>query len=151
MATKSTIAIWTSDGIKAIYCHWDGYPEHNGEILQKFYDEKKTLELISLGDLSSLGFEIGQKHSWNTYEVGKSEQEKIYANNWCKFYARDRGETDCESKTFSTIDELLDHYTSSDYFYLNKNGTWYILDLYQDKKWELLQDYLEVMYEEQKV
>ena len=30
MGTRSSIAIKTEDGIKAIYCHWDGYVDHNG-------------------------------------------------------------------------------------------------------------------------
>ena len=56
MATRSTIGIVTTEGFKAIYCHWDGYPEGVGTTLKSFYS---TLEqanaLIEKGDLSSLG------------------------------------------------------------------------------------------------
>ena len=49
MATRSTIAMKTKDGkIKAIYCHWDGYVDHNGRILSNFYtDPAKVQELIN--------------------------------------------------------------------------------------------------------
>ena len=42
MSTRSSIAVKTADGIKSIYCHWDGYVDHNGRILKEFYstDEK---------------------------------------------------------------------------------------------------------------
>lgn len=57
MSTRSTIAIRRSDGtMKKIYCHWDGYIEHNGAILQKYYSTADKVEnLLALGNLSCLG------------------------------------------------------------------------------------------------
>ena len=41
MATRSNIGIVNEDdSITAIYCHWDGYPEHNGKILLNHYNNK---------------------------------------------------------------------------------------------------------------
>ncbi len=56
MATRSTIGIKTEDGtIKAIYCHWDGYPAGVGVGLIENYDSKEQAEaLINLGGFSSL-------------------------------------------------------------------------------------------------
>jgi hypothetical protein len=56
MATRSTIGIKSEDGaIKAIYCHWDGYPEGVGAGLVQFYNDKqKAQALIELGGFSSL-------------------------------------------------------------------------------------------------
>jgi hypothetical protein len=56
MATRSTIGIKTEDGtIKAIYCHWDGYPAGVGLGLVENYDSKEQAEaLINLGGFSSL-------------------------------------------------------------------------------------------------
>lgn len=66
MGTRSSIAIKTENGIKAIYCHWDGYVDHNGRILREHYDTpSKVADLIALGDLSSLRQEIGQVHSFD--------------------------------------------------------------------------------------
>jgi len=48
MATTSRIAILNFDGsVDSIYCHYDGYPSHNGKILLKYYnDEMKIRKLI---------------------------------------------------------------------------------------------------------
>ena len=56
MGTRSTIALEFADGtVQAVYCHWDGYLEHNGQILLKHYsDPFKLRDLIDLGGFSSL-------------------------------------------------------------------------------------------------
>jgi len=56
MATRSTIAIEFADGsVSQIYCHWDGYLDNNGKILQKHYmDPFKVRDLIDCGSVSSL-------------------------------------------------------------------------------------------------
>lgn len=73
MATRSKIAIKNQNGtVDAIYCHWDGYPEHNGTILQDCYDtEQSVRELLALGDLSSLGKTL---QSTVAYHRDKGEQ-----------------------------------------------------------------------------
>ena len=57
MATRSLIGINLNNGItKVIYCHWDGYPEHNGQLLVNNYTSPSAVfDLLELGDLSSLG------------------------------------------------------------------------------------------------
>jgi len=49
------IALEYADGtIGQVYCHWDGYLEHNGKILQNSYtDPFKVRELLDKGDMSS--------------------------------------------------------------------------------------------------
>jgi hypothetical protein len=56
MATRSRIAIEDQDGtVRSIYCHWDGYPEYNGVVLQENYQtQEKVEQLIALGSISSL-------------------------------------------------------------------------------------------------
>jgi hypothetical protein len=55
MATRSLIAKQTNDGYKAVYCHWDGYPSHNGAVLVENYNTPIMADsLLALGDLSSL-------------------------------------------------------------------------------------------------
>jgi len=60
MATRSRIGMELENGvIKSVYCHWDGYPSHNGKILFEHYqDPEKIKALIDLGDLSSLDKEV---------------------------------------------------------------------------------------------
>jgi hypothetical protein len=56
MATRSLIGMNLDNGItKIIYCHWDGYPSHVGELLVCDYNTPALItELMELGDLSSL-------------------------------------------------------------------------------------------------
>ena len=56
MGTRSTIALEYADGtVEQVYCHWDGYLEHNGKILAEHYmDPFKVRDLINLGGFSSL-------------------------------------------------------------------------------------------------
>lgn len=56
MSTRSFIGIENHDGtVRAIYCHWDGYVEHHGNILVNNYKTRESVEkLLALGDISSL-------------------------------------------------------------------------------------------------
>ena len=68
MSTRSLIAIqMDKETVKYSYCHWDGYPEHNGQILSDFYtDRVKIMDLISRGSFSGLQQEI---HDISYYNV----------------------------------------------------------------------------------
>ena len=87
MSTRSTISIQNEDGtVLTVYCHFDGYPEHNGRILLDHYnDEKLARELISFGDMSYLRERCipNGKHSYSSPEEGVTV-----------YYGRDRGEKD---------------------------------------------------------
>lgn len=56
MSTRATIAYETSDGgYRAIYLHFDGYPEHAGTILEEHYTSMDSISsLVTGGDLRSL-------------------------------------------------------------------------------------------------
>jgi hypothetical protein len=56
MGTRSNIAYKKSDGkIVSMYCHYDGYPEHNGVILSEHYNTKeKARALVNNGYQSGL-------------------------------------------------------------------------------------------------
>lgn len=100
MGTRSTIGI-KKDGIYLfIYCHWDGYYEHNGKILLEHYqDEDKIKKLIELGDLSSLGEKIGTKHDF-----------RDNPRDECNAYIRDRGEEDNDNLYDSVEEGFVDDY-----------------------------------------
>src|SRR5688572_278094 len=70
MGTRSIIAREKDGMVAAIYCHWDGYPSNNGNILQEHYqDDEKVDSLISLGALSALKPEVapasGEAHTFD--------------------------------------------------------------------------------------
>ena len=104
MGTRSTIALEFADGtVQQVYCHWDGYLSHNGQILQEHYsDPFKLRDLIDQGDISSLGNVIGQKHpfSSHTSAADRIEYEAAQEAGYTTFYARDRGETDVSARKF---------------------------------------------------
>ena len=115
MGTQSTIAKKNDDGtFTGIYCHYEGYPEFNGRLLKDHYTTSdKVDELLSLGDLSSLGERIGKKHCFNEHQVGE-----------CTFYGRDRGEDDVDSVTFKTLEELLMYYGDVYTYVFDFDGQW---------------------------
>ena len=121
MATRSTIALEFADGtVGQIYCHWDGYLAHNGQILfQSYQDPFKVRELIDLGDVSVLHANIGDKHDFNErYEEG------------CTFYGRDRGETGIEARYFANFAEYRANAQSEEYNYilrqLDGKAVWFV-------------------------
>jgi hypothetical protein len=123
-----------SKDVRAVYCHWDGYLEHNGSILQKHYaSSSKVNNLIALGDISSLKKEIGEKHAFSRLETPMDDEayDKLYGD-MTTFYGRDRGETGVEFKVFPTLKAAEEHYTWSEYFYCFKYSK---ADDYQSGEW----------------
>lgn len=116
MGTRSTIAIRNTDNtVTGIYCHWDGYLEHNGKILAENYTtEAAVRELIALGDLSSLGETVGVKVDFNGSHDGQ-----------CLAYGRDRGETGIEAGTYTDFADLQDK-AAQEYTYVfdAADSTW---------------------------
>jgi len=127
MATRSTIGVKNIDGsITNIYCHWDGYPEHNGTILNEFYkDSAKIRSLMALGNLSSLAAEIGAEHP---FDRDYTNPELNLYDNWCMAYGRDRGELDQEAKTHANIEQWIDYREGSwcEYAYLWDGQHWLV-------------------------
>jgi hypothetical protein len=137
MATRSTIALEFADGtVQQVYCHWDGYLDNNGKILfENYADAFKLRELIDLGDLSSLGSEVGVKRPFdNPGKYGSPEYtafQELYANQCC-FYARDRGETGTDAKKFKNFADYVANHQYEEYEYIlrNVNGTatWFVAE-----------------------
>jgi hypothetical protein len=123
MGTRSTIALEYADGtVDQIYCHWDGYLEHNGQILQKHYSDPFVLrDLIDLGDMSSLGERIGTQHAFANAPEGE-----------CTFYKRDRNESGCEAKRFKSYEEYVADHQYEEYEYILRacgdKAVWFVAD-----------------------
>ena len=136
MGTRSRIGVMHGDKCKSVYCHWDGYLEHNGQILQEHYDSAKANHLVSLGDLSSLRPNIGEKHAFSQFEVPKEEVEayKTLTEDMCTFYGRDRGETGTDFKVSHTFAEFLEQANNcgAEYYYIMQDGVWYVGTTYEN-------------------
>lgn len=79
MATRSIIGKLNDDeSVKAIYCHWDGYPSGVGKTLQEYYTtDEKVDELLNLGDISTLGDTIESTRAY-CRDVGESLNIRHY-------------------------------------------------------------------------
>ena len=123
MGTRSAIGIKHGSVIKAVYCHYDGYLEYVGRTLLLYYqDSIKVNRLISMGDMSTLGAAIGNKHAFNDrsnyLDDGTAEQ--------CTFYERDRGEENVGFRTFLSEQQFVDEFEAGEeFYYLYDRGTWF--------------------------
>ncbi len=134
MGTRSTIALEFADGtVQQVYCHWDGYLEHNGKILFENYSNPFILrDLIDLGDLSSLRPTIGTKHAFSQFDLPKEEVEAFVklTEDMCTFYGRDRGENGASAKKFKDFEDYKANHQYEEYEYIlrNVNGvaTWFV-------------------------
>jgi len=117
MATRSSIAIQEADGtVSGIYCHWDGNLGTNGRILKDHYtDTAKIRELISLGSLSSLRAQIGEKQDF----------DKPTNHEWCVVYGRDREEDNTHPRNFDNIEHWLEA-MGEEYNYLWDGSEWLV-------------------------
>ncbi len=103
MGTRSAIGIIGNESVRGIYCHWDGYIEHNGQILNRFYPTANLVNaLIEQGDLSALGAEIGTKHQFGAKSEYIETDLTTSVAKECTFYGRDRGETNIQAKEFES-------------------------------------------------
>jgi hypothetical protein len=136
---------------KSVYCHWDGYLEYNGVILQEHYDSSKANNLVALGDLSSLRPNIGEKHAFSQFEVPADEVEtfKALTEDMCTFYGRDRGESGTEFKVNHTFAEFLEQCDNcgAEYYYIMEDGQWFYGSMHESnpfyKRLVLLSEVLE--------
>ena len=138
MATRSVIAKTQPSGkIKASYCHFDGYPEHNGKILASYYtDKKKINSLLAEGEISVLGHNIGKKIDFDDYQL-------CHALNQCRFYHRDRGEK-LRKNTVKDASELEEYANdcNAEFVYLFKENKWHVLNVYDSGDFVLLESIL---------
>jgi hypothetical protein len=135
MATRSLIGKLNSDKttVDYIYCHWDGYIGHNGKILHEHYNTLEKVDaLLALGDLSSLGKEIGEKHDFDFHFCKPGE-------DWCTAYGRDRGEDNSEMAT-TTLEDYPSENESTEYHYLFTNEGWKVVSVCDGDDWELVAD-----------
>lgn len=111
MATRSTISVVnpTTGEIKSVYCHWDGYPEHNGRILMSHYATlEQAMQLVEMGSISSLHETI---------------QDSV-------FYHRDRGEywDDAKPNVYPSMDNFMVAHYGQEFDYVYRNEQWHLFE-----------------------
>lgn len=120
MGTRCLIGVEQEGKIRAVYCHWDGYPEHVGRLLFAHYNDVESAnKIIALGDISSL------------YESCECPEGHTFQNpvkGYTVAYGRDRGETGVEAREHYSWQGLLTAGKKAgvDFVYLLKDGKWYV-------------------------
>lgn len=144
MGTRSGIGIVDRDihgkvvRVRGVYCHWDGYLEHNGVILAGSYtNADKINALVELGDLSILRDEVGEKHKFEDME--RDAPQRVHG--WTTAYHRDRGE-ELRQRVFEGAEAMTQFKKSlrdswAEYLYLYDKGRWYYCQP-DEKRWKLL-------------
>ena len=117
MGTRSIIAKRLEGGtIKAIYCHWDGYPEHNGYILNRYYKSEEDIDkLLELGDISSLGATPYDTGDFDSFPERLNDSIGSYSK--CVSY-RSRGETGIDARIYKGVREACDRMSDTEYVYV---------------------------------
>ena len=119
MATRSNIAYRNTEGkIISVYSHWDGYPEHNGELLRRFYNTQDKVEaLVALGSISSLGQDIGKQVDFDNRDT--------HTDTGTIAYHRDRG----EELSIAEYDDIPSWIADmEEYAYLWNGSEWLVND-----------------------
>ncbi len=130
MGTRSAIGVMHGDKAKVVYCHWDGYLDHNGRILLEHYNSAKANHLVALGGISSLQENIeipeGVEHSYDKPAKGITV-----------FYGRDRGEEGNEFQVYFSDKEMYEDFKWCEYFYIMKDGVWFVSEG-EFSEWKIL-------------
>jgi hypothetical protein len=98
------------DVCKSVYCHYDGYLDYTGRILQEHYDSTRANLLVSMGDNSGV-------------------KETVEEMNFYK----DRGEDDVDFRVAHSFEEFLEQVDRccGEYYYVMRDGVWYAGCLYE--------------------
>jgi len=118
MGTSAFIGIEdpTTDRVKGVYCHWDGYPSGVGHTLQENYTTREKIEaLIALGSISALRPELGERHKLDNFELAEK-------NDWTTAYHRD-GEEELSSYDYDGLYSIPNYSFAYAYVY-TKHGLW---------------------------
>ena len=131
MSTSSNIAIAiNSVDAQIIYCNFDGYQTGVGRILKLYYSTPEKVEqLIDMGDMSSIGKFIGEKHDFSNCPDGE-----------CNFYGRDRGEDNVDAWTRVINNSWKGSGCDYDYLFKPSTGLWYVRQTYANENWRVLTD-----------
>jgi len=153
MSTRSHIGITAGEGkCHYIYCNYDGYPSHNGLILQDHYtDEKKVKALMKLGSISGLAEEVGEKHEPKNED---GTLNKAY-EKWTSAYRRDYEQDDAEGMQRTTVEAFWRRVKNDimiEWVYLFDTATqkWWVMGQ-EDKKPRLLSRHPELVAERKRL
>ena len=112
MGTRSRVGVMHGTVCKSVYCHYDGYLNYTGEILNKHYDSALANQLVARGDNSGV-------------------KETLAGMN---FYG-DPSQDDVGYHIARTFEEFLEQVEGNgcEYYYVMRDGVWYAGAVYETK------------------
>jgi hypothetical protein len=132
MGTRSRIGYELPDhSVVSVYCHWDGYVEHNGKLLVQHYQNREDVQdLIDGGSMSSLRtrgtWELTTTLRDENGEYIRDSEGNIMSENDREpqpLYHTERGEE--LDILHSTFDQFVSDNCGEEYAYLyDLNGNW---------------------------
>jgi hypothetical protein len=138
MSTRSRIGIVNSDKtVSSIYCHFDGYPQGNGQtLLNHFTTKHQVQKLIDLGDISFLR---------RSTEAPAGHRFADAMPECTVAYGRDRGETNTEAINHDSIQSFFESdFEEFGYIFDPEANCWMFKSQYRsDKSVRLLADELQ--------
>ena len=111
MGTRSRVAVMHGTVCKSVYCHYDGYLQYTGCILQAHYDSALANQLVARGDNSGV-------------------KETLEGMN---FYG-ERGEEDVSWQVSHSFEEFLEQVDAcaGQWYYVMRDGVWYVGNLHHN-------------------
>ena len=121
MSTSALIAMQNEDGwFVGVRCNGDGYLKYTGAVLLAHWnDAAKIRALMALGEISTLGTEVGEKHPFFDCPACQNGEHR-----WTRAYGRDRGEWKGASARLAMRFEQLRDRFDVPYVYLFSDGRW---------------------------
>ncbi len=109
MGTRSRVGVMHGTVCKSVYCHYDGYLDYTGELLNKHYGSVQANQLVARGDNSGVQATVDEMN----------------------FYS-DRGEEDVSWQVAHTFEEFLEQVERcfAEYYYVMQDGVWYVGAVY---------------------
>ncbi len=113
MGTRSRVAVMHGDVCKSVYCHYDGYLEYTGQILNDFYGSVEANELVARGDNSGVKETLEEMNFYGDSESnGEDVQEFVDSTPWSVAHS---------------FEEFLERVEGccGEYYYVMRDGVWY--------------------------
>ena len=144
-SVQSLIGIVNDDNhVKAISCYENGGIKGVGAMLLRYYDNPtKIISLINLGEIETLGAEIGEKHDprFEYHKLNYTDKQIAKLSQWCCAYHRDHGWDMTQPKEFY-FDEIMTLFKKApfEYIYLYREsimvkGWWYSCKPFSEWRW----------------
>ena len=119
MGTRSRVAVMHGDVCKSVYCHYDGYLDYTGRILQSHYDSTAANMLIARGDNSGVKETLEEMNFYEDREAqGEDVNEFLQSTPWSVAHS---------------FEEFLEQVEGcgGEYYYVMRDGVWYAGCVYE--------------------